>query len=156
MMLNGLPLPVWLGPRIMKVSNQNIENRQAVLNIEVEPQEMEESLDKVYHDLVKQINIPGFRRGKAPRLMLERYIGKEGLQKEALDYLIPRLCNQAIEEQQMEVIAQPEVEILQNDDFARDLLNLLLHRFLRRFLGRVSHSIIHWVCWRPAPSINLS
>ena len=99
----------------MKVSTQSTENRQAVLNIEVEPQEMEESLEMAYHHLVKRINIPGFRRGKTPRSILERYIGKEELQKEALEHLIPQLCNQAIEEQKMEVIAQPEVEILQVD-----------------------------------------
>lgn len=99
----------------MKVSTECTENRQTVLNIEVEPQEMDESLDKAYHHLVKQVNIPGFRKGKAPRLMLERYIGKEGLQKEALDHLIPQLCNQVIEEQKMEVIARPEVEVLQVD-----------------------------------------
>lgn len=97
----------------MKISTESLENRQAVLNIEVEPQEMEDSLDRVYHHLVKRVNIPGFRKGKTPRLVLERHIGKEKLQEEALDDLIPRLCNQAIEEQKMEVIAQPRVEVLQ-------------------------------------------
>jgi len=99
----------------MKVSNQSIENSQAILHIEAESQEMEESLNKAYHHLVKGIDIPGFRKGKAPRHVLERYIGKEELQKEALEHLIPQLCNQVIEEQKMEVIAQPQIEILQVD-----------------------------------------
>jgi len=99
----------------VKISTQSIENRQAILHIEVEPQEMEESLNRAYHRLVKRVNIPGFRKGKAPRLILERYIGKEELQKEALEDLMPQLCNQAIEEQKMEVIAQPQVEVLQAD-----------------------------------------
>ena len=99
----------------MKVSNQSIENSQAILHIEAESQEMEESLNKAYHHLVKGIDIPGFRKGKAPRHVLERYIGKEELQKEALEHLIPQLCNQVIEEQEMEVIAQPQIEILQVD-----------------------------------------
>jgi len=99
----------------MKVSNQSIENSQAILHIEAESQEMEESLNKAYHHLVKEIDIPGFRKGKAPRHVLERYIGKEELQKEALEHLIPQLCNQVIEEQKMEVIAQPQIEILQVD-----------------------------------------
>lgn len=99
----------------MKVSTQSIENSQAILHIEVEPQEMEESLNKAYYRLVKGIDIPGFRKGKAPRHVLERYVGKEELQREALEHLIPQLCNQVIEEQKMEVIAQPQIEILQVD-----------------------------------------
>jgi len=99
----------------MKVSTESTENRRTILNIEVESQEMDESLDKAYRHLIKRVNIPGFRKGKAPRHMLEHFIGKEGLQQEALDDLIPRLCNQAIEEQKMDIIAQPEVEILQAD-----------------------------------------
>lgn len=99
----------------MKVSNQSVENSQAILHIEVEPQEMEESLNKAYYRLVKGVDVPGFRKGKAPRHVLERYIGKEELQREALEYLIPQLCNQVIEEQKMEVIAQPQIEVLQAD-----------------------------------------
>lgn len=99
----------------MKVSNQSTENSQAILHIEAEPQEMEESLNKAYHHLVKGIDIPGFRKGKAPRHVLERYVGKEEFQREALEHLIPQLCNQVIEEQKMEVIAQPQIEILQVD-----------------------------------------
>jgi trigger factor len=99
----------------VKISNQSVENSQAILHIEVEPQEMEESLNKAYHRLVKGIDIPGFRKGKAPRHVLERYVGKEEFQKEALEHLIPQLCNQVIEEQKMEVIAQPQIEVLQVD-----------------------------------------
>ena len=99
----------------MKVSNQSTENSQAILHIEAEPQEMEESLNKAYHHLVKGIDIPGFRKGKAPRHILERHVGKEEFQREALEHLIPQLCNQVIEEQKMEVITQPQIEILQVD-----------------------------------------
>jgi trigger factor len=99
----------------VKISTQSTENRQAILNIEVEPEEMERSLKMAYHRLVKRVNIPGFRKGKAPQSVLERYIGKEELKEEALEHLIPQLCSQAIEEQKMEVIAQPQVEILQVD-----------------------------------------
>jgi len=99
----------------MKIITESTENRQSVLNIEVEPKEMEDSLDKAYHRLVKKVNIPGFRKGKAPRSILEHYIGKEELQEEALDYLVPILCNQAIEEKQLKIIARPQIEVLQLD-----------------------------------------
>ncbi len=97
----------------MKISTQTVENGQAVVQIEVEPQELDESLDKAYRQVVKRVAIPGFRKGKAPRSVVERHIGREGLQKEALEDLIPELCARAVQEQKMEVIAQPAIEILQ-------------------------------------------
>jgi trigger factor len=99
----------------MKISTQSVENSQATLQIEVEPGEMEESLDRAYHHLVKRVGIPGFRKGKAPRSVLETYVGRDGLQREALEDLVPRLCARAIEEQNMEVIAQPQIEIMDFD-----------------------------------------
>jgi len=86
-----------------------------VLDVEAEPDEVARSLEEAYHRLVKRAEIPGFRRGKAPREMLERYIGREALLEEALDHLVPQLLNQTIEEQGIEAIAQPEVEITQTD-----------------------------------------
>ena len=99
----------------MKIATQSVENSQAVLQIEVEPGEMEESLDRAYRQLVKRVGVPGFRKGKAPRSVLERYVGKEGLQREAMEDLVPELCTRVIEEQKMEVIAQPQIEIIQSD-----------------------------------------
>ena len=63
----------------MKVTNEKIENSQAFLTVEMEPAEVEKSLEESYHRLVKKASIPGFRKGKAPRPMLERYIVKERL-----------------------------------------------------------------------------
>ncbi len=99
----------------MKVSTQSTENSQAVVQIEVDAQELEESLDKAYRQVVKRVGIPGFRKGKAPRSVVERHMGREGLQKEALEDLIPELCMRAVEEQKLDIIAQPEIEILQMD-----------------------------------------
>jgi trigger factor len=105
----------YTGASTMKISTQSIENSEAKLQIEVEPVEMEESLDRAYHQVVKKVGIPGFRKGKAPRSVLESYIGKDGLQREALEDLVPRLCARAIEEQNIEVIAQPQIEIMEMD-----------------------------------------
>ena len=99
----------------MKVSTEKLGNSQVVLNIEVEPAEMETSLQEAYQRLARRIDVPGFRRGKAPRLVLERYVGEETLREEALESLMPRLCNQAIEEQEIEPFVQPEVEIVQTE-----------------------------------------
>jgi len=99
----------------MKVSTERIENSQVVLEVEAQPEEVERSLEDAYRRLVKRTDVPGFRRGKAPRAMLERYIGREALLEEALDRLVPQLLSQAIEEQGIDAIAQPGVEITQTD-----------------------------------------
>jgi len=99
----------------MKVSKEQTENSQMVLSVEAEPEEVERFLEEAYRRLVRRAEVPGFRRGKAPRAMLERYLGRETLLEEALEDLIPHLLNQAIEEQGIDAIAQPEVEITQTD-----------------------------------------
>ncbi|MFC1940493.1 trigger factor [Chloroflexota bacterium] len=99
----------------MKVSNDKIEDRQAFLTIEMEPDEMEKSLEKSYQRLVKKAKIPGFRKGKAPRSILERHIGKEGLLEDTLNSLIPQAYEKAIEEQNIEAIAKPQIEITQTE-----------------------------------------
>jgi trigger factor len=85
------------------------------MRVEVEPAEVEASLEHAYHHVVKEVAIPGFRKGKTPRSVLEQYVGKEALQKEALEELVPELCIKIMEEQKLEVVAQPQVEILQQD-----------------------------------------
>ncbi|MFC1959063.1 trigger factor family protein, partial [Chloroflexota bacterium] len=99
----------------MKVANEKTESGQAFLTIEMEPAEVEESLESAYHRMVKRVKIPGFRRGKAPRAVLERYIGKESLLEDALNNLVPQAYEKAIKEQEIEAIAQPQIEITQTD-----------------------------------------
>jgi len=99
----------------MKVINEKTENSQVFLTIEMEPAEVEGSLEEAYHRLVKKTDVPGFRRGKAPRVMLESYIGRESLLKDALNSLIPEACENAIKEQEIEAFARPSVEVTRTD-----------------------------------------
>ena len=99
----------------MKVTREKTENSQVFLSIEMEPAEVEDSLEESYRRLVKKANIPGFRRGKAPRVILERYIGKESLLEDALNNLLPQAYEKAIKEQEIEAIARPSIEIAQTD-----------------------------------------
>ena len=92
----------------MKTTTQGIENGQAVLHIEAEPSDMEKSMSEAYRELAKKLRIPGFRKGKTPRPVLESFVGKEGLRQEALEHLIPLLCERAVEEQKLEIIAPPQ------------------------------------------------
>jgi len=99
----------------VKVTNEKTENSQAFLTIEIEPSEVDESLDASYHRLVKKTRIPGFRKGKAPRDILERYIGKDSLLEDALNNLFPKAYENAIKEQDIKAIAQPSVEEVKTD-----------------------------------------
>ena len=99
----------------MKAKAEKIENSQVVLEVEVDPEEEENSLEEAYRRLVKKAEIPGFRKGKAPRAMFERFIGRDVLLQEAMERLVPQLLARAIEEQELEPIDQPEVEIIQTD-----------------------------------------
>ena len=99
----------------MKVSQADLSQSQVVLNIEVEPPELEAHLDRVYRRVVQRANIPGFRKGKAPRSVVERFVGREALLEDALETLLPEVTSQAIEDQALDVVATPRVQVIQQD-----------------------------------------
>lgn len=99
----------------MKVSQGDQSQSQVVLNIEVEPPELEEHLDRVYRQMVRRVTIRGFRKGKAPRSVLERELGRDALLEEALEALLPQMTSRAIEEQKLDVVATPRVKVTQNE-----------------------------------------
>jgi trigger factor len=99
----------------LKITKEKEENRQAFLTVELEPAEVEESLEDSYRNLAKKTNVPGFRRGKAPRAVLENYIGRGSLMEEALKKLVPQAYEQALKEQEIEPFAQPEIEVTQTN-----------------------------------------
>src|SRR4030042_993090 len=97
----------------MKITNDKTENSQMFLTIEMEPEEVEESMQVAFKRLNKKTRIPGFRKGKAPRGIFELSLGKEYLMEEALNDLIPTAYARAVEEQSIKAIAQPQIEIEQ-------------------------------------------
>src|SRR4030043_514147 len=97
----------------MKATTEKIEGSRVVLNIETDNEEMEKSLEKAYRRLAAKTAVPGFRKGKAPRPMLERYLGREALVEEAANLLLVETYDKAIEEHKVEAIARPEVEVIQ-------------------------------------------
>ena len=96
----------------MKVSTQRLPESQVLLEIEVDPEQMERSLDKAYRRLVQRVDVPGFRKGKTPRDMLERHLGRERFVREAHDILIPEVYDQAIDQHDVQAIDQPAIELL--------------------------------------------
>ena len=96
----------------MRVSAEKIPDSQVVLEIEVEPERVEKALDRAYRRLVSKTRVPGFRPGKAPRAMLERYLGRDALLSEALDRLVPEVYQEAAQQEEVEPIDLPELEVV--------------------------------------------
>jgi trigger factor len=99
----------------VKVSTERIPDSQVVLEIEVDPERMEKSLGQAYRRLAQRTKVPGFRKGKTPRDMLERYIGREAIRREALDILIPEVYRQALDEENIEPVDAADIEVIQEE-----------------------------------------
>jgi len=97
----------------MKISSEQMENRQVSLKVEMETDEVEEYLKKAYNHLVSKYKVPGFRKGKTPRNILERHVGKEAFLQEALEHLIPDAYEKALDDQKVEPFGRPEIELVQ-------------------------------------------
>lgn len=94
----------------MKVTAEKIEGSKVVLTIEAPASVVDEALDKAYKSVVKRVNVPGFRRGKAPRFILERHIGKDALYEEAMKEVLPEQYEKAVEETKIEPVSEPEFD----------------------------------------------
>jgi trigger factor len=95
----------------VQVSVEKLPTSEAVLEIEVAWDEIEKASEKVYREVVKKVNIRGFRRGKAPRALLERELGKEYIYQEALRELVPEAYRKAVQEHDLTPISQPKLEV---------------------------------------------
>jgi trigger factor len=97
------------------------EGNQGVLTIEVEAAKVNEGLDAAFKKVVKQVNVPGFRKGKMPRGMFEKRFGVESLYQDALDFILPEAYAQAIEETGIDPIDRPEIDVEQMEK-GKDLI----------------------------------
>lgn len=92
---------------------EKIENNKVSLEVEVPEEEVNDALHKAYLKVVKNVSIPGFRKGKVPRRILEARFGPEVLYEDALEMLLQPAYVKAIEETELEPISQPELELVQ-------------------------------------------
>lgn len=95
---------------------EKIENNKIKLEIEIAAPEVETALARAYRKVVKKVALPGFRRGKVPRRILESRYGPEILHEDALEILVPPAYEQALEETGMEPIDRPEFELQQIEE----------------------------------------
>lgn len=89
------------------------QGNQGVLTVEVDAERFESALDQAFKKVVKQVSIPGFRKGRVPRKIFEKRFGVEALYQDALDIILPEAYSEAVEETGIEPVDRPEVDIKQ-------------------------------------------
>jgi trigger factor len=99
----------------VKVAAQEIEHSQVVLDIEVEDERMERAVDQAYRRIVQRLNVPGFRKGKAPRALVERMVGREALVEDAVEQLVPQVVEDAVKQQELVMVARPSLEVISTE-----------------------------------------
>jgi trigger factor len=99
----------------VKVSSTELPPRQVSLDIEVDKDRLDRAMDDAYRRLAGRVDVPGFRRGKAPRPMLERLIGHDRIVEEALDRLVPEVVTEAMQQEKLEPYTRPRVESIEFD-----------------------------------------
>ncbi|MBY0123991.1 trigger factor [Bacillus sp. S/N-304-OC-R1] len=97
----------------MSAKFEKLEGNLGVLTVEVDAEKVNEGLDAAFKKVVKQINVPGFRKGKMPRGMFEKRFGVEALYQDAVDFLLPEAYASAIEETGIEPVDRPEIDVEQ-------------------------------------------
>ena len=95
----------------MKSAVETLNPTRAKLTIEVEFDELKPSLDAAYQRIAKQVNIPGFRKGKVPPPVIDRQVGRGVVLDEAINDALPKLYVQALQDNDLQPLAQPEIDI---------------------------------------------
>jgi trigger factor len=95
----------------VKTSVEPLEGNKVKLSVEVDEVEFDKALDAAFRRIAKEVRIPGFRPGKAPRKILEARVGVEAARQEALRESLPQYYAQAVGEHDVDVIAPPEIDI---------------------------------------------
>ncbi|WP_093060788.1 trigger factor [Psychrobacillus sp. OK028] len=88
------------------------EGNNGLLTVEVAAEEVAKGLDQAFKKVVKQINAPGFRKGKMPRQIFEKMYGVESLFQDALDIILPHAYGHAVEDAGIDPVDQPEIDIV--------------------------------------------
>lgn len=100
----------------MSVKMEKIEKNTVELEVTVEAKVFSAAVSKAAKALANKVNIPGFRKGKAPRLMVERHVGTASLYNEAVDDVIGPAYTKAVDETGIEPVDRPEVDLVQMED----------------------------------------
>lgn len=97
----------------MKATLEKLDNDRVSLEIEVDSEQVDSALEQAFRQVVKDVTVPGFRKGRVPRPVFERYYGVAVLYERALDELIPKAYREAVEQTQIEPIDQPTLDVVE-------------------------------------------
>lgn len=95
----------------MNVIHEKTDNGEVVLTVEVDDDQYDRHLTSASRRLSQRFDIPGFRKGKAPRVIVQSFVGMESLAEEALKSLVPEVVNEAIQQEDIDAFATPKVEV---------------------------------------------
>ena len=93
----------------MKVTLEKEKENLVKLDITIPAKDAVDAYNSAVRKISQYVNIDGFRKGKAPRSVIERQVGVERIKQEAIEQLMPRAINQAIIENNLDIIAQPYI-----------------------------------------------
>ncbi len=102
----------------MKSAVETLSPTRAKLTVEVPFEELKPSLDAAYKKIAQQINVPGFRRGKVPPMVIDRQVGRGAVLDEAINEVLPQKYIEALQENSLTPLAQPEIEVTKFEDNA--------------------------------------
>lgn len=97
----------------MSLQVEKLENNMAKLTIEVSAEELEKAIERAYQKEKNKISVPGFRKGKVPRRMIEQMYGKEIFYEDAANDLIPDAYEKAYDECGEEIVSSPKIDVIQ-------------------------------------------
>ncbi|MBM9463269.1 trigger factor [Aeromicrobium sp. YIM 150415] len=100
----------------MKSSTETLSPTRVKLTIEVPFEEFKSHLDKAYKSIGSQITVPGFRKGKVPAPVIDQRVGRAAVLDEALNSALPGWYNEALQEQTLQPLGQPEIDLAKFDD----------------------------------------
>ena len=95
----------------MAVKSEQVEKNLVKLTFEVSYDKFEEGMNKAYRKNVKKYNIPGFRKGKVPKAVVEKYYTKAVFYDDAINYVLPDAYSAALEEADIDAVARPEIDV---------------------------------------------
>jgi trigger factor len=95
----------------METTIETTEKHTVKLTVEIAPDEYEKELDATYRSIANQVKIPGFRKGKVPKQIIDAQIGRDVVRDEFLEHAVPQYYRQAVSEQDLAPIADPEIDL---------------------------------------------
>lgn len=97
----------------MQVTAEQTKPREVQLKIEIDAEQVNRTVEEVYREYARVTEVPGFRKGKAPLSLVERYISPDSVKRRAIEKIMPAAYEEALKQEDIEPYAEPDIEIIQ-------------------------------------------